>query len=111
MNPRKSRRSHPGKAEIQAQKTVQKRSHGWLVVLAVCALTLLAYSNSFRAGMVLDSKALVVQDPRVHAASGENLGLILKHSASWPTGENGTYRPLTTLSYLINYSVLGNGDQ
>lgn len=61
--------------------------------------------------MVLDNKALLLQDPRIRAATGENLALIFAHSYSWPFGENGTYRPLTTLSYLMNYSILGDGEQ
>src|SRR5215813_2290976 len=111
MKDRKSQRPRPGKADTKLRAPAHKRLHGLLIVPALCALTVLAYSNSFRAGMVLDSKALLLQDPRVHTATGQNLSLILEHSSSWPTGENGTYRPFTTLSYLFNYAILGDGDQ
>ncbi|HEX4148698.1 MAG TPA: hypothetical protein VHY20_06915, partial [Pirellulales bacterium] len=78
---------------------------------ALCALTLLVYANSFRAGFTLDNKGLIVEDPRLRAANAENVGQILDHSYWWPQGESGLYRPVTTLSYLFNYSVLGNGGQ
>lgn len=50
-------------------------------------------------------------DERVHALSTGNLGLIFDHTYWWPYDSSGLYRPLTTLSYLFNYSVLDNGDR
>ena len=82
-----------------------------LIALALLALTLGAYSNSFDAGFALDNRGLILQDPRLRAATGENLGLILSHTYWWPYGESGLYRPLTTLSYLLNYAVLGNAER
>ena len=35
----------------------------------------------------------------------------MRHTYWWPYGESGLYRPLTTLSYLFNYAVLGNRDR
>jgi tetratricopeptide (TPR) repeat protein len=70
--------------------------------------TVLAYSNSFSSGFVLDNQTLLLEDPRIQAASGPNLALILRHSYWWPNGESGLYRPLTTLSYLLNYAIFGN---
>jgi tetratricopeptide (TPR) repeat protein len=83
----------------------------WLVVLALCAVTLLAYSNSFSAGFAFDNKGLLLQDPRLREATPQNIGLILHQTYWWPHGESGLYRPITTLTYLFNYSILGNGDQ
>ena len=62
-------------------------------------------------GLVLDNKGLLLQDPRIRAATGANMALIFEHTYWWPLGEAGIYRPLTTLSYLFNYAILGNGDQ
>jgi hypothetical protein len=76
------------------------------VAMALCAISLLAYSNSFRSGFVFDNQPLILQDPRLSQATGENVGLILQHSYWWPKGESGLYRPVTTLSYLLNYAVL-----
>ena len=74
-------------------------------------LVVAAYSNSFRTGFPLDNKALILQDARVHQATRANVDLILDHTYWWPIGESGLYRPATTLSYLLNYAVLGNGDR
>lgn len=72
-------------------------------------LTLLVYANSLSAGFTLDNKGLLIEDPRLRAANGENIRQIVDHTYWWPQGESGLYRPVTTLSYLFNYSVLGNG--
>jgi tetratricopeptide (TPR) repeat protein len=71
-------------------------------------LTLLAFGNSFSTGFPLDSKGLILQDPRVHEATRQNIDLIFGHSYWWARGSSGLYRPVTTLSYLFNYAVLGN---
>lgn len=82
----------------------------FLVALALCTLTLLAFSNSFQASFVLDNKGLFL-DPRIREVTPENISLIFEHTYWWPTGEAGLYRPFTTLSYLFNYAVLENRDQ
>jgi tetratricopeptide (TPR) repeat protein len=76
----------------------------------LCVFTLAAYSNSFSAGSVFDNKGLLLQDARIRDASADNLRLIFQHTYWWPYGESGLYRPFGTLSYLFNYSVLGNGE-
>jgi tetratricopeptide (TPR) repeat protein len=68
----------------------------------------LAYSKSFQAGFALDNKTLLLDDPRLREATVQNLGLIFGHTYWWPNGESGLYRPVTTLSYLLNYAVLDN---
>ncbi len=78
---------------------------------ALCLLTLLAFSNSFATGFALDNQVLLLGDPRIQQASASNIDLILGHTYWWPNGEAGLYRPLTTLSYLLNYAVLGNGNR
>jgi tetratricopeptide (TPR) repeat protein len=81
------------------------------LLLALVIVPVLAYSNSFAAGFALDNKALILDDSRVHAATVENLALIVRRTYWWPVGESGLYRPLTTLSYLFNYAILGNRDR
>ncbi len=83
------------------------RRHG-LIVAALWALVLLANLNSFRDGFPFDNRAAIVMDERVHAATAENVHLILNQDY-WPKQPAGLYRPLTTLSYLFNYAILGNG--
>ena len=82
--------------------------HRLLPALALSALALAAYSNSLGGEFVLDSKGLIAQDARVQAATAENVDLILNRTYWWPYGESGLYRPATTLSYLLNFAVLGN---
>jgi protein O-mannosyl-transferase len=90
------------------------RSSPWrhhYVIAVLSLLTFAAYSNSFGSGFVFDNARLIQEDPRVHDASAENVGLILRHTYTWPDYESRVYRPLGTLSYLFNYSVLGNGER
>jgi protein O-mannosyl-transferase len=80
------------------------------VCLGLCVLTLVTYSNSFRSGFVLDNQFLILQDPRLVQANANSVDLILDHTYWWPKTESGLYRPITTLSYLLNYAVLGEAD-
>lgn len=82
-----------------------------LAATGLLTLAFLAFSNSFDAALSLDSATLVLKDPRIREASVRNLGLIFQHSYYWPNGEAGLYRPLTTLSFLLNYSILGDTDR
>ena len=77
----------------------------------LAALALLAYANSFGAGFVFDNRPLILDDPRVHSWTSENLRLILRTPYWWHTADTPLYRPVTTLTYLLNYSVFGNGDR
>jgi protein O-mannosyl-transferase len=81
-----------------------------LVAASLFVLTLLAYSNSFHSGFVLDNRPLILENSRIHDASWSNIGLIFHHTYWWPF-DHGLYRPFTTLSYLFNYAVLGNANQ
>lgn len=81
-----------------------------LICAALGVVTLLAYSNSFHGGFVIDSRYIILKDTRLQQATAENVNLIFQHTYWWPTNESGLYRPATTLSYLFNYSVLGNAD-
>jgi hypothetical protein len=104
-------RAGPSKSQQRlADESAGNHSLHILVALSLCLFTLLAYSNSFSAGFVLDNKALLLQDPRIREAAGRNVDLILAHTYWWPTGEAGLYRPLTTLSYLLNYAIFENRD-
>ena len=64
----------------------------------------------FHAGFALDN-GLILRDTRIHEATRGNIELILGHTLWWPIAEVGLYRPLTSLSFLFNYAVLGNGDR
>ncbi|HXB71808.1 MAG TPA: DUF1736 domain-containing protein [Candidatus Acidoferrales bacterium] len=77
-------------------------------VLALWALVLLAYSNGFRSGFVFDNAWVILEDSRVHRATAANVELILTQSYAY---QSTVFRPLTTLSFLFNYAILGNGAQ
>ena len=87
------------------------KPHGryWFARLALLVLTLLAFSNSFSAGLALDNQLLITGDPRIQEATAHNVRQIFQHTFWWPNGEAGIYRPLTTLSFLFNYAILGDG--
>jgi hypothetical protein len=78
-------------------------------LLLLWALVLVAYSNSFHAAILFDDTAALSQDPRIRAATAQNIGSILTQGYWHVNPDSGLYRPLTTLSYLVNYAVLDNG--
>jgi hypothetical protein len=61
-------------------------------------------------GFAQDSPVIVLKDPRIRKAAAENLRLILCHEYWWPTLFAGLYRPVATASLLLNYAILGNGE-
>lgn len=75
-------------------------------IFAIWVLAILCYSNSFRAGIIHDDVQLIDNDARVHAVTSDNVQKIFTEDYN-RTGEN-LYRPLSTLTYLFNYAVLGN---
>jgi tetratricopeptide (TPR) repeat protein len=82
--------------------------NGWRL-LALAVLVFAAYSNSFQAGLIFDNAPAIAQDTRIRTAASENIGLILHREYWYKRAPSGLYRPLTTLSYLLNYAILGNG--
>lgn len=81
----------------------------WGARLCLVGLAGLAYANSFTGGLVFDNRRALLEDPRIRAVTGENLWQILTQEYWWPRLGQELYRPLTTLSFLFNYAVLGNG--
>ncbi len=79
--------------------------------LLLLALVFVTYANSFAGEFLGDSGAVVLEDPRVHEVNRDNLDLILRQQYWYPTADSGVYRPLVTLSFLLNYSVLGNASR
>ena len=81
-----------------------------LALLALGTLAALVYANSFQAGFTLDNAFRIHGDARVHQASADNVRQIFTQDYSAPRFVNGVYRPLTTLSLMFNYAVLGGGE-
>ena len=95
-------------ASLRKPPSPKPSSNPWLFPAALCLLTLLAYANSFSNGFAMDANTLILKDPRIRQVSAEHIRLIIQNDYWWPTYTLGVYRPLTTLSYLLNWSVLGN---
>src|SRR5581483_9848519 len=98
-------------AEAKPVESLSWRRHA-ARILAIWGLLFLAYSNSFHAGLVFDNASIIGEDPRIREVTPSNLKAIV-HGKYWygesPRGAM-QFRPLTTLTYLLNYAVLGNGD-
>src|SRR3954468_1143416 len=105
----KRRRSAAIPATVPAKPVLRTLRLQVFAVVGLCTLTLAAFSSSFFAGFALDNQVLLLGDPRIREATADNIGQILQHTYWWPNGEAGLYRPLTTLTYLFNYAILGNG--
>ena len=86
-----------------------RRPRHALLIAALWAAALAAYSNSFQAGLVFDSQRTILADTRIQAATAENARLIWTGDYYFGTGSGALYRPLTTFSFLWNYSILGDG--
>ena len=77
-------------------------------IAALWLAALLAYSNSFGAALVLDSNGVILEDSRVTAATRDNVRGILT-GEYWPgSTQSGLYRPVTKLTYLFDYAILGS---
>jgi protein O-mannosyl-transferase len=91
--------------------TLPERRTGILAAGVLAIIALLAWRNSVEAGFVFDNKTLLLEDTRIQKVTPENIALILHHTYWWPNEDSGLYRPLTTLSYLFNYAILGEADR
>ncbi|PWT89234.1 MAG: hypothetical protein C5B56_07450, partial [Proteobacteria bacterium] len=81
----------------------------WPLALVIL-WALLAYSNSFHGPFVLDNDELIRHDTRIQAYSAANLQQIFARPY-YPLTPAGLYRPVTTLTYLLNFAVLDGGIQ
>ena len=112
-SPKKSRRPKavapppPPKQAEPSPSGISLRRHA-LPLLAILAVALLAWSNSFGSGFVFDNKVLM-QDSRIKAVTPQNIDLIFHQEFWYGWALTGLYRPLATLSFLFNYAILGNG--
>ncbi len=80
----------------------------WLFDLGLVVLALAAYGNSFSAGLIFDNSVIILDDARVRAVNFPQMRGIF-YGSYWPQVTTDLYRPLTTLSYWFNFTVLGNG--
>ena len=69
----------------------------------------ISYANSLSGDFVLDARALIVDDFRLRADARQPGANLQPELLVADTGSD-LYRPLTTLSFLFNYSVLGGSN-
>src|SRR5580704_18770621 len=80
-------------------------------VFVLGVVVLFTYCNTVHdTGFALDNKFIILEDPRLRDASHNNISLIFSQDYWWPKAVSGLYRPLTTLSYMLNYRILRNAD-
>ncbi len=82
-----------------------------MACLVLLSLTLLAYSNSFHAGFVLDSRTIILENPLLRQPWHVVARQISRLEYWWPLAGEGLYRPFTIFSYWCNYHLLGNADR
>lgn len=76
-------------------------------VLAAAAVGI--YCNSLADGFAMDAPLLLLRNPALRQATADNVHTIFTNDYWYPIMTGGLYRPLTILSFLFNYSILGNG--
>ncbi len=97
------------KAAQSASNELRRRTRFYIAAL-LAAIAIAIYSNSFADGFALDSSFILLRDPRIHGATADNLKLIFTQDYWYPNFHSGLFRPFTTLTFLFNYAILGNGE-
>jgi hypothetical protein len=77
----------------------------------IAAAVALAYGNALGTGFFFDAKALVRDNPILRAATVDAVRFIFTSDYWQPMASDGLYRPLTMLSFLSDWSVLGHGGE
>jgi tetratricopeptide (TPR) repeat protein len=81
-----------------------------VAIVAVVAAALVAYAGAPPATFVFDAHVLVAENPILREATGANVLYLLTHDYWQPMATDGLYRPVTMLSFLFDYAVLGHAD-
>jgi tetratricopeptide (TPR) repeat protein len=110
--------SHPVKpAKARERRTAVETAappfdpRKWMLAGLLSVITLAAYINSFSLSLAFDAVVIVAKDTRIREATLDNVRLIFSSDYWWPNPTDVLYRPVTILSYLFNYSVLGGRDE
>ena len=78
-------------------------------IILLCLIGFFIYANSLTNGFVWDDEEQIVNNTVIR--SWQNLPLLFSSSTFYAGGaglSGGFYRPLVTLSYMLNYSVWGS---
>ena len=80
------------------------------VAIVLAVLVGVTFWNSMECSLtVLDNEPIILLDPRIREATWDALAMVCATDYWFPTLHSNLYRPVTTLSYLVNYAVLGHG--
>ncbi len=77
----------------------------WLIIVVISAV--LPYAHSLDGEFVLDDQELIVNNPIVHNLSNLPRAFATHYLVGWADTESQYYRPLTTVSFQINYALSG----
>lgn len=81
----------------------------WLVRGLLFALVAIAFANAPFAALLLDGTRLLAEDPRLLGLDSARLFDVLFDDLGGEAQQSAGYRPLTTLSYALQYAGLGHG--
>ena len=81
-----------------------------LSLLLVVVAAAVAYMNAAGGALVFDAKVIVGENPALRTWSAESVRYLFTPDYWQPMATDGLYRPLTTLSFLIDRAILGHGD-
>ena len=81
-----------------------------LAALLLGALVLGAYENAWHVGFLRDAAYILGKDPRIRAATWENVRLAFAQGYWWPSFQADLYRPATTLSFMLDGELFGHVD-
>ncbi|MFH1999321.1 MAG: hypothetical protein ABIK28_06550, partial [Planctomycetota bacterium] len=82
---------------------------GWAAMALLCVAVLWVFSSSLAGGLIWDDKDLILNDPRIRDLSG--FGRIWTQPFAAEDIRSigiGYYRPLTTLTLMLNYAMGGS---
>ena len=77
----------------------------------VVAAVVLAYAGAPTPALGVDGQFLIADNPLVREVTAANVRFIFTHDYWQPLTTGGVYRPLTMLSFLVDYALLGHGDR
>ena len=83
----------------------------WLAAALLLTVTVATYWGSFSGVIEGDAGTVVHLDARVHAFTPQNLQLIATRTYWSSITSSTVYRPLVTLSWMVNYVGFGNEDR
>jgi protein O-mannosyl-transferase len=98
------------KPQAARPESPRGRLNAQVAAALLAAVCLAAYWNSFSGGFLLDNGTIILKDPRLRAVEWQNVLDIFTRQYWWPSFESRLFRPVTTLTYWLNYSVFGNGE-